>query len=269
MQKLDGPMGMSQTDYKAFLQGLKDARAAGYSGSIVDFYRQCRNNILAGVKTGEKTLHDLALSLGGNGRGSFAPVGRMAPPRAGSVRQRASGGVAPGLHGQRQAAAPGEALAPGGQGPGGTGYKAVLAQAKAQAAQAKQSRVAAGQSVHLRPGGEALSRVSFAPIGAGGLGPAARFAAQAGLLSNSGTPAQGETAQASTDSLAPSRASAGTASGGTPLAFNEAASTPPARADFARALESYFFRQSRLPPTGGAAFNPYLSPLWAGLKLPG
>jgi hypothetical protein len=40
-------------------------------------------------------------------------------------------------------------------------------------------------------------------------------------------------------------------------------------ADFGDALEEYFFRQSRLAPSGGAAFDPRLSPLWAGLKLPG
>jgi len=39
--------------------------------------------------------------------------------------------------------------------------------------------------------------------------------------------------------------------------------------DFADALDDYFFRQSRLAPTGGTAFDPRLSPLWAGLKLPG
>ncbi|MDE2240511.1 MAG: hypothetical protein KGJ73_11385 [Rhodospirillales bacterium] len=38
---------------------------------------------------------------------------------------------------------------------------------------------------------------------------------------------------------------------------------------FGDALEEYFFRQSRLAPSGGAAFDPRLSPLWAGLKLPG
>ena len=38
--------------------------------------------------------------------------------------------------------------------------------------------------------------------------------------------------------------------------------------DFADALDDYFFRQSRLAPMGGTAFDPRLSPLWAGLKLP-
>ena len=41
------------------------------------------------------------------------------------------------------------------------------------------------------------------------------------------------------------------------------------RADFEQALEGYFFRQSRLPPTGTTAFDPRLTPVWAGLKLPG
>lgn len=37
---------------------------------------------------------------------------------------------------------------------------------------------------------------------------------------------------------------------------------------FSDALDDYFFRQSRLAPTGGTGFDPRLSPLWAGLKLP-
>ncbi|MGE4481993.1 hypothetical protein [Acidocella sp.] len=39
--------------------------------------------------------------------------------------------------------------------------------------------------------------------------------------------------------------------------------------DMAEALDDYFFRQSRLAPMGGTAFDPRLSPLWAGMKLPG
>ena len=35
------------------------------------------------------------------------------------------------------------------------------------------------------------------------------------------------------------------------------------------ALSEYLFRLSRLPPNGGTAFDPYLTPTWAGLKLPG
>lgn len=38
---------------------------------------------------------------------------------------------------------------------------------------------------------------------------------------------------------------------------------------FSDALEEYFFQQSRLAPSGGAAFDLRLSPLWPGLKLPG
>ncbi len=34
-------------------------------------------------------------------------------------------------------------------------------------------------------------------------------------------------------------------------------------------LAEYFYRLSRLPPNGGTAFDPYLTPTWAGLKLPG
>jgi len=39
--------------------------------------------------------------------------------------------------------------------------------------------------------------------------------------------------------------------------------------DIGQALEEYFFQQSRLPPAGTTAFDPRLTPLWAGLKLPG
>ena len=42
-----------------------------------------------------------------------------------------------------------------------------------------------------------------------------------------------------------------------------------APADIERVVEDYFFRQSRLPPAGAAGFNPLLSPVWAGLKIPG
>jgi hypothetical protein len=51
-------------------------------------------------------------------------------------------------------------------------------------------------------------------------------------------------------------------------------SAPPAAAlsasrEIERALDGYFFRLSRMPPAGGAGFNPLLSPVWAGLKIPG
>jgi hypothetical protein len=36
-----------------------------------------------------------------------------------------------------------------------------------------------------------------------------------------------------------------------------------------QAMEDYFFRQSRLPPSGATAFDPGLTPAWAGMKLPG
>lgn len=39
-------------------------------------------------------------------------------------------------------------------------------------------------------------------------------------------------------------------------------------ADLRSALEDYFTRQARLPPAGGAAFDPRLTPAWAGVKIP-
>ncbi len=38
--------------------------------------------------------------------------------------------------------------------------------------------------------------------------------------------------------------------------------------EFSDALDDYFFRQSRLPPIRGTAFDPRLTPLWAGMKIP-
>lgn len=270
MQKLDGPMGMSKTDYAAFQQGLADARAAGFSGSPLDFYKQLRKHIVGSRKTSRTTLHDHALAAGQAGLGGFAPGGRMAPPRAAAVRQRSGGsGEAAGLQGQSAGAAHGEVLASGGHAPDGSGYKAVLAQAKAEAALARQSREAAGNTAYLAPRAGGLSNISFAPVGAGGLGPAARFAARTGWQNQSVTLHPGETADMTTEMLTPPRTGAEAAHASSLPAPDEAVFTPAAQADFAQALENYFFRQSRLPPAGGAAFNSYLSPAWAGLKLPG
>lgn len=38
--------------------------------------------------------------------------------------------------------------------------------------------------------------------------------------------------------------------------------------DMSRAIDDYFARQARLPPSGAMAFDPRLTPTWAGLKLP-
>ncbi|MDD2795894.1 hypothetical protein [Acidocella sp.] len=39
-------------------------------------------------------------------------------------------------------------------------------------------------------------------------------------------------------------------------------------ADISRAMGDYFMHQARLPPSGAMAFDPRLTPAWAGLKLP-
>ena len=39
-------------------------------------------------------------------------------------------------------------------------------------------------------------------------------------------------------------------------------------ADMSRAINDYFVHQARLPPSGAMAFDPRLTPAWAGLKLP-
>jgi hypothetical protein len=38
--------------------------------------------------------------------------------------------------------------------------------------------------------------------------------------------------------------------------------------ELSQALEDYFTRQARLPPSGATAFDPRLTPAWAGVKLP-
>jgi hypothetical protein len=44
--------------------------------------------------------------------------------------------------------------------------------------------------------------------------------------------------------------------------------TVTSRKNLAHALDDYFNRQARLPPSGATAFDPRLTPVWAGLKLP-
>jgi len=43
---------------------------------------------------------------------------------------------------------------------------------------------------------------------------------------------------------------------------------PDSAATFGRMFEDYMALQARLPPAGGAAFDPRLTPSWAGVKLP-
>jgi hypothetical protein len=51
-----------------------------------------------------------------------------------------------------------------------------------------------------------------------------------------------------------------------PLRLGRDSVTEPA--DIRSALDDYFTRQARLPPAGGAAFDPRLTPAWAGVKIP-
>jgi hypothetical protein len=76
-------------------------------------------------------------------------------------------------------------------------------------------------------------------------------------------------ADISNDGFLPSSTSTGTADTNTLPSLSTAASAGPGQKDFTRALQNYCSRQSHLPPTGSTAFNPYLSPAWAGLKIPG
>ncbi len=281
-QKLNGPLGMSDIDYQSFLAGVQSGKISEKDG-IIGVYRWLREHTLNGAKDTGSTLHGLALGLGRPGLGGFAPVGRTKPLQRRAVPrpQGAHGAVTTPTarqteHGGATALGGGEPFAAN-----APGYKTVLAQAKALAAQQRQNREAAANGMYLAPSGNGLEGISFAPIGTHGLGPAARFAARtqpSGTAAEMPMPQQADFAG---ETLVPGQApgQAGTAlaaaqagrheAAGT-LAAMTASGTPAAStADAGRALDDYFFRQSRLPPRGGAAFNPFLSPLWAGLKIPG
>jgi hypothetical protein len=136
----------------------------------------------------------------------------------------------------------------------------------------------------LRGSGRELSRISFAPVGPRGapVGLGLRAANRAGgIVGRFITAAAGDSdgAPLSQDgnghpgSIGPGAAHPHQYSGlhDKDGARHSAASPAVTRAetlDIDRALNDYFYQQSRLPPRGGSAFNSLLSPMWAGLKLP-
>jgi hypothetical protein len=217
-----------------------------------------------------------AMAAGRPGLGGFAPVaGATGRPVAQKAKIVAPAGEAGSIM-----AGPGSAQTDAGalvvrRGGGGsnTSYRAVLAQARHEAAAGRARREADAAGLHLPARGTALAGLSFAPppngdvraglsfappgggtVDGGPLYPARPWAAGAPALLQQGGVHDAVPVQVGDDQF---------------TAAAEAAPASLAPADIGRALENYIFRQSRLPPAGGAGFNPLLSPVWAGLKVPG
>ena len=79
---------------------------------------------------------------------------------------------------------------------------------------------------------------------------------------------RGSARVAASESLAP-RAQGDATTASDVLVTEFAHSTPVQEWELEQALRDFFFQQSRLPPSGATAFDPRLTPEWAGVKLPG
>jgi hypothetical protein len=271
-QRLDGPLGMSEIDYQAFLSGVKSGQVSEKDG-ILGVYHWLRDHTLNSTKDAGPTLHDLALDLGQPGLGGFAPMGRTEPLRRKAVPKPQSTNGAAATAVARQVEQGGTRLPDAGEtnSANAPSYKAVLAQAKALAAQQRQNRQAVSNGMYLPPSGNGLEGVSFAPIGAHGLGPATRFATRTQPSGATAEMPMSQHANFAGGTLAPGQAlgASGKEAAGAFAAMAAPGASAAGQADLGRMVDDYVFRQSRLPPRGGAAFNPLLSPLWAGLKIPG
>jgi hypothetical protein len=242
-------------------------------------------------------LYGVAMTVGRQALGGFAPVAGVAgPPTAQKSRVAGSVGEA-GFVAARGAGSQADAGPPAVRNVGGaqTSYRAVVAQARSQAAVGRARREAEGAMgwarrqaegvvLHLPGRGAALAGLSFAPPP--GVRAVEGHLFRSGIVGGNAPPGllrpgsvHGAVSVAEAAFAGDGKAGIGAAgnrrvgsgeAGGQQFAA-AAASAPPvvAPADIERALESYFFRQSRLPPVGGAGFNPMLSPVWAGLKIPG
>ncbi len=222
-------------------------------------------------------LHGLAMAAGRPGLGGFAPTPGAQGPQAGQKRNMAAaqlGGARVALSGGSGVTEHAGVSVAGADTGEAASFRAVLALAYVRAA-AGRARREAERAVLNVPSREAgLAGMSFAPPPGGGpAGGGLRSPAmQAGEVAPGwhrrgrvhGAVAAGEVLNAVPRDVAP-REMGGEAFLAAPDR-GEMPGTPP---DIERALENYFFQQSRLPPAGGAGFNPLLSPSWAGLKIPG
>jgi hypothetical protein len=216
-------------------------------------------------------LYDIALAAGRPGLGGFAPVAGAVGIRAGQKPRvlvpaceagsatvgRSAGQVDAGVLAARQ-----------GHGEE-TFTRAVVAQARRQAAAARAQREAERALLHLPARGAGYEGMSFAPpAGGGAAGGGAVFPARPGSAAALGLRRRGSVHDALSAAEAAAADQDEVESQGL-VAGGDAAPARVAQADIEQALETYFYRQSRLPPSGAAGFNPLLSPVWAGLKIPG
>lgn len=216
-------------------------------------------------------LYDAALAAGRPGLGGVAPVagvaGRLAAQKSRVVASVGEAGFAAAGLGGVQADA--GALVARQSGGAETSFRALVAQARHQAADGRARREADAAALHLPVRGAALAGRSFAPPPGGGGGAAGRLSpARPGAAGAPGLRRR----RSVHDAVSAAAAAAmehGEAESQEFLAGADPAPAAVEPADIERALENYFFRQSRLPPAGGAGFNPLLSPAWAGLKIPG
>lgn len=218
-------------------------------------------------------LYGVAMAAGQPALGGFAPVagtvGRAVDEKfrvAGAVGDACVAVARPGA----VQAGTGSLAAQPGRGDARESFHAIMATARSEAAVARARREAGRAGLHLPARGVALEGRSFAPVaGVAGVAAGDLLRTPRGL----GEAASGVRRGVSVHgAVAVAEAGAGVPGGDESESFTTVADHIPALAphlDLERALENYFFRQSRLPPAGGAGFNPLLSPVWAGLKLPG
>lgn len=258
--------GTALNEFRAALRGEMEKRAAVTPGMM---------------------LHNAALVVGMPELGGFAPV------VGGAVRQTDPR--------RRLMAVPGEGrkLVPGRVEPAGVrsedmpvsaedapSYRAVMAQARVQAGAGRTRRQAERAKLYMPVGVAAEQGRSFAPPPGGAAGRTQETYMQpsgggetagGGYFSEPGLAVMPVLRRAGSvhDAVTAAEAASGDAETGSGASQSrlgagmEAAQGSVAPAEIRQALDDYFFRQSRLPPNGGAGFNPLLSPIWAGLKIPG
>ena len=233
----------------------------------------------------ETNIHRLAMALGKTSWfGSFTPVFRTGgePRQLTAVKLVPTEG--PPLRMTSGLAQASSTFAP----PGGAGrdgepktYRAVAVMAMRQAVQARMKREAERRDMYL-PSQAVVAERSFAPVrlgaikaGAGAAGRATMTDTPGWVTRNSrrdvGLPMLRNGRQAD-DSLPDMHSLRLEQRGVDSETFAQVSGkTAPERPQFdiGQALKEYFYQQSRLPPSGTTAFDPRLTPAWAGLKLPG
>lgn len=238
-------------------------------------------------------LYGVAMAAGRPRLGGFAPVagGFVEPKRrvpravvAGDNTTRAVEGDGAGFAGTSGDA--GFALA--GHPPGNTGgtnvaprqdggvetsYRAVVARARGDVAVGKARRAAERAALHLPARMMAFTEKSVAPLpSCHDVDEVWHMPGRRGAAAMPALPRRGGLSGSITGAaavLAPGQSWHGEVEGQQHLAIPQLAPPQPTSFDMERALDDYFFRKSRLPPAGGVGFNPLLSPVWAGLKIPG